>query len=81
MLHGFHSVWVLFKVGSLPEYELMALRKFLIELLMSPGGRQWWETFKHIPPPHLVSYLDEEVEKAEGVIMPAVETYPWLRPD
>ena len=79
LLHGFHSVWVLFKIGTLADYELVAMRKFLIELLMSPGGRQWWETFKHVPPPHLVSYLEEEVQKAEGVILPAVETYPWLR--
>jgi hypothetical protein len=81
LLHGFHSVWVLYKSGSLPEYELVAMRTIYLELLMTQGGRQWWEAFKHVPPPHLIAYLEEEVQKAEGVIVPANEAYPWLRPD
>lgn len=81
LLHGFHGVRIMYKIGTLPEYELVAMRKFLIELLMSPGGQQWWKAFKHVPPPHLSAYLDEELQKAEGVILPAVEAYAWLRPD
>ena len=81
LLHGFHSIWILYKSGILPEYELVAMRQIYVELLMSPGGRQWWETFKHIPPPHLVAYLDEEIQKSEGTIVPANLAYPWLRGD
>ena len=81
MLHGFNGVLVLYKVGTLPEYELEAMRRIVVEFLLSPGGRQWWNAFKHIPPTHLVAYLDEETEKAESEILPAVETYPWLRQD
>ena len=78
-LHGFHGIWILHKHGALPDYELVAMRRLIVELLLSPGGRQWWNAFKHIPPPHLVSYLDDEAAKAEGVIPPAIDTYPWLR--
>jgi hypothetical protein len=81
LLHGFHGVWIGYKSGTLPEHELVAMRKFYLQLLMSPGGRQWWDAFKHIPPPHLVAYLEEEVKKADGVIMPAVKAFSWLRPD
>jgi hypothetical protein len=81
LLHGFHSIWILYKSGILPEYELVAMRRIYVELLMSPGGGQWWKSFKHIPPPHLVAYLDEEVEKARGTINPANQAYPWLRGD
>ena len=80
-LHGFHGVWILHKLGALPDYELVAMRRLIIELLLSPGGRQWWNAFKHIPPPHVVTYLDDEAAKAEGVIPPAIDTYPWLRPE
>ncbi len=79
LLHGFHGVWISYKAGMLPEYELVAMRRILLELLMTPGGRQWWESFKHIPPPHVIAYLEEEAEKLEGEIMSAIDAYPWLR--
>lgn len=81
LLHGFHSIWILYKSGSLPEYELVAMRRIYVELLMSPGGGQWWLSFKHIPPPHLVAYLEGEIEKSSGEISPANLMYPWLRGD
>jgi len=81
LLHGLHTVWKLYKSGTLPEYELVAMRSAFIELLLAPGGQRWWTAFKHIPPPHYVAYLDEELRKAEGKIVPANLAYPWLRPD
>ena len=81
LLHGFHSVWILHRSGALPEYELVAMRRIYVELLMSPGGNQWWESFKHIPPPHLVAYLDKEVKESQGLFLPANQEYPWLRGD
>jgi hypothetical protein len=81
LLHGLHTVWKLFKSGTLPEYELVAMRSAFIELLLTPGGQQWWSAFKHIPPPHYVVYLDEELRKAEGNIAPANLAYHWLRSD
>jgi len=81
LLHGFHGVWILHKVGTLPEYELLAMRRILTELILSPGGRQWWNAFKHIPPPHFVIYLEDETQKAEGEISPAIKKYPWLGDD
>jgi hypothetical protein len=81
LLHGFHGVWQMYKAGTLPEYELVAMRTIYVEFLICPGGRKWWEAFKHIPPPHLVEYLDDEIEKAAGRLTPASEAYPWLRAD
>ena len=79
LLHGFHGVWVLYKAGLLPEYELVAMRRIFVELLLSPGGRQWWEAFKHIPPQHLITYLEGEVERVAEELPAAIDTYPWLR--
>ena len=81
LLHGFHTVWKLYKAGSLPEYELVAMRSAYVELLLTPGGQQWWNDFRHIPPPHLIEYLDEEVLKSKDKITPANNAYPWLRPE
>ena len=81
LLHGFHSIWILYKAGVLPEYELVAMRRLYVEFLLSPGGQGWWKEFKHIPPPHLVEYLDQETRNASGVITPAIEKYSWLRAD
>ena len=81
LLHGLHTVWKLYKLGSLPEYELVAMRSAFIELLLTQGGQQWWTAFKHVPPPHYVDYLDTELRKAEGKVAPANLAYPWLRQD
>ena len=81
LLHGFHGVWQLYKAGVLPEYELVAMRTIYVEFLLCPGGEQWWSAFKHIPPTHLVEYLDDETLKARAELAPANQAYPWLGPD
>ncbi len=81
LLHGFHGVWQMYKAGTLPEYELVAMRAIYVEFLLCPGGQQWWLAFKHVPPPHLVDYLDGEIEKAKGELAPANQAYPWLGAD
>ena len=81
LLTGFNNVWNLHKSGLLPEHELVAMRGVYVSLLSSPGGAKWWELFKHVPPPHLIEYLDEAVRRADGQISPATETFPWLQAD
>ena len=79
LFHGFHGILSLYDIGKLPEYELIAMRVILISFLLTPGGRRWYECYKHVPPPKYIEYLDEELRKAEGVIKPANEAFPWFR--
>ena len=77
--HGFNSVLTMYKAGLLPEQELVATRNTYIAFLISPGGRRWWESFKHAPPREFVAYIDEAIRKAEGTVAPATEQLPWLK--
>ena len=79
LFHGFHGILNLYHLGKLPEYELISMRIVLISFLLSPGGRRWFESYKHVPPPQYVAYLQAEMQKAEGVIKPANEEFPWYR--
>ena len=55
------------------------MRIVLISFLLPPGDRRWFEYYKHVPPPQYVAYLETEMQKAEGVIKPANEEFPWYR--
>ncbi len=81
LTHGFHGLWVQFKAGILPKEELVACRNLYIQLLMTPGGEQWWASFRQAMPPHFVEYLETEIQQAQGNLPPAHEAYPWLQDD
>ena len=67
--------------GILPKEELVACRNLYIQLLMTPGGEQWWASFRQAMPPHFVEYLEAEIQQAQGNLPPAHEAYPWLQDD
>ena len=77
--HGFNSVLTVYKAGLLPRQELIATQNSYIAFLISPGGKRWWESFKHAPPRDFVAYIDDAMENAPGVVEPATEQLPWLR--
>ncbi len=77
--HGFNSVLTMHRAGLLPKDELVAIRGTYIAFLITPGGRIWWESFKHVPPPSFVAYIDEAMREADGSIEKATEQLPWLK--
>ncbi len=80
LLHGFNSIWNLHKAGLLPDFELVAMRGLYVSFLMCPGGQKWWESFKGVPPPHLIAHLDNAMRDSGDKIVPATRRFPWLRP-
>jgi len=80
VLHGFHSLWEAHKAGIVNRSDLQATRDQFISLLLTSGGRQWWESFKNIPPPGIVSHIDDCIEDSKKRLKPATEAVPWLRP-
>jgi hypothetical protein len=80
LLHGFHSLWEAHKAGIVSTSDLVATRDQFVSLLLTSGGRQWWESFKHVPPPGIVSYMDDSIEGSKMHLKPANESVPWLRP-
>ena len=77
--HGFNSVLTMYRAGLLPEEELVATRNSYIAFLMTPGGKRWWDSFRHAPPRGFVAYIDEALRQADGIVAPATEQLPWLR--
>ena len=39
----------------------------------------WWESFKHVPPPGIVSYIDHSIAGSKVRLKPANESVPWLQ--
>ena len=79
VLHGFHSLWEAHKAGIVCASDFDATRNQFISLLLTSGGRQWWESFKDVPPPGIVSYVDDSIESSRLRLKPANESVPWLR--
>ena len=79
LIHAFHHAWDLNKDGLLPDYEMEAMRDITVSYLMSPGAQQWWATFKSVPPPHIVDFLDQACANAGGGLKPATDRFPWLQ--
>jgi len=77
--HGFNSALTMYKAGLLPEQEFVAGRDSYIAFLITPGGKRWWESFKHSSPRDFVAYIDEAIRQADGTVAPATEKLPWLK--
>ena len=78
VLHGFHSLWEAHKAGIVSTSDLDATRDQFVSLLLTSGGAQWWASFKHVPPPGIVSYIDDSIEGSRMLLKPATESVPWL---
>ncbi len=79
VLHGFHSIWESNKAGIIGNNDVAAALSQFLSLINSPGGRQWWEAFKHIPPREIVAYIDDSMRIPSDKVLPATEILPWLR--
>jgi len=70
-----------FESGLLPEPVLDALRAYVVGILITPGGREFWEDFQHVFGSDVSAKLNELIEGG-GALPPLItETYPWLRPN
>ena len=76
--HGLHSLWESNKAGVLDEGDLIAARNIFITLILTPGGQAWWKSFRHLPPPIIVDYIESEIIKSKKEIVPSYEFMPWL---
>lgn len=79
LLHGYHSVWSLNNAGILTNRDFEGMRQLLASVLITPGGRQWWETFRHIPPPYLIAHMQEAIDNETDPAVPITESLPWLK--
>lgn len=54
--------------------------RFLLAILLTPGGRQWWEFAKSSPPmpPAAMDYLQSMIETGAADCPPITELQPWF---
>jgi hypothetical protein len=62
----------------IPEDEFRASEGNFLRLLITPGGRQWWEQTKTLYPSRGVGYVEQELENCS--LEPITHTWPFLRP-
>jgi hypothetical protein len=79
LVHGFHSVWNLRKSSVLEEQDFLAMKIALVRVLVTTGGRQWWDKYKFALPPHLTEHLEATMDNRDSPVAPATEKVPWLR--
>ncbi len=79
MHHGFGSVWNLYNAGQLAEAEMVGVRNIFLSYLLTPGGREWWDSIKPIPPPYYIRYIGDALLEAAGKVKPANQDFPWFQ--
>ena len=67
------------ETGLVPQPVENAIRAYVIGFLITPGGAEFWEDFRHVFGVEVSSQLDAFIAKEE-LPPPITDTYPWLRP-
>ena len=79
-MNGYYQVWTLYKNGMLTDEELfLKSRGLFLNILRTPGGREWWAQWKHMPPETYINELDELIHDPESTIVPTNEDLSWFK--
>ncbi len=79
---GYYQVWTMYKSGMLADEDLFVKSEnLLLSFLLSPGGRQWWEAYKHLPPESFKDHMESRMKEEHLNITPANEDLDWCKND
>ena len=79
---GLYQVMVMYESGMLPDEELYSKSESLfLSFVLSPGGNQWWEAYKHLPPKMFKTHVDKRLSDENLNITPANEDLDWYKID
>ena len=76
---GFSQVLSLYEKGLLEGAPFEAAQRVYLTTMRTPSARQWWSSFKHIPPVPFVEYVDLAVSDPGIDIGSAHNDLPWLK--
>jgi hypothetical protein len=80
LTNGYYQVWTLYKSGMLLDEPLYRKSECLyLSFVLAPGGRQWWESMKHLPPETLAIHIDGRLNEPNLGVTPANEDLDWFR--
>ena len=80
--NGYYQVWTLYKNGMLADQELFERsRDLFLNILRTPGARQWWSQWKHMPPQTWINELDQQIHDPNSKVTPTTEALSWYRPN
>jgi hypothetical protein len=80
LANGYYTVWTLHENGMLSDKELFKrTRDTFLTILRTPGGRQWWSQWKHLPPQPYIEALQKHIDDANNDSIPATEDFQWLK--
>jgi hypothetical protein len=68
-----------FQSGLLPAAVLNAFENFTLAFLVTPGGEEFWQDYRHVFGRDVGGRLDELISDPARRPPPITETYPWLR--
>ena len=75
---GFFQVRMLWGNKMLSDRDLYAKSEYVfLSLLLTPGGRAWWEAYKHLPPVELRDYLESRLNSPDLDVQSAIEGQVW----
>lgn len=67
-----------YQSGLLAEAVRDALRAYVVGFLITPGGAEFWEDYRHVFGRDVSTHLDELVKDSANHPSLITETYPWL---
>ena len=80
LANGYYTVWTLHENGMLSDTELYTrTRDTFLTILRTPGGRQWWSKWKHLPPQTYIEALQQHIDDSDNAAIPATEDFQWLK--
>jgi hypothetical protein len=74
----YHQVWQFAQKALLNEDDFNAMRGQFISILRTPGGRTWWNGYKHIVPRALNKRISTDLENQNIRNKTIIEEQPWL---
>jgi len=78
LLVSFNRVVRLNKAKMLDDEEFEAIRGTFISILRTAGGREWWDSFKHMVPEFLNTAVSAMIDDATIRKGPITEEQSWL---
>ena len=79
---GFYQVIAMYESGMLVDEELFPKSEsLLLSFVLSPGGNQWWQAYKHLPPEPLKARIESQLCDPQLKVTPANEGLDWYEID
>ena len=79
---GLYQVMAMYESSMLVDEDLFSKSESLfLSFVLSPGGNQWWQAYKHLPPEPFKARIESRLGDPQLKVTPANEDLDWYKID